>query len=128
MAWRAMVPRCQLLNRMKIHLNQDYLDVELNPLEKYISFHGSFSVPLVNISCALAEKPDWHMLAVRSPGTHIPFILKAGTYHTGAGAEFWCATIKKKHLVIFLNGWNYQRIVLSPGNADELAEKINKVC
>ncbi|MDD2251919.1 MAG: hypothetical protein PHQ10_03015 [Dehalococcoidales bacterium] len=111
---------------MKIYFNQEYLDIKLNPLEKYISFHGSLSIPLINITGAIAEKPDWNMLAVRSPGTNIPFILKAGTYHAAMGAEFWCATIRKKHLVIFLNGWNYQRMVLSPGNPDELAEKINQ--
>jgi len=112
---------------MKIQLTQDALNIKLNPFEMWVSFHGAFSIPLVNVSCAAADKPAWNMVAIRSPGTHIPFLLKAGTYQSSSGREFWCATSKASHLVIFLNGWNYDRIILSPGNAAGLADEINRV-
>ncbi|MBN1369747.1 MAG: hypothetical protein JW954_05880 [Dehalococcoidaceae bacterium] len=111
---------------MKIQLTQDTLNIKLNPFEMWMSFHGALSIPLVNINCAEADKPAWNMAAIRSPGTHIPFLLKAGTYQSPSGREFWCATLKARHLVLLLNGWNYDRIILSPGNAAELADEINR--
>lgn len=111
---------------MKIQLAQSNLKIQLNPFEMWVSFHGSLAIPLVNVSCAAADKPAWNMVSIRSPGTHIPFLLKAGTYQSSSGREFWCATLKSRHLVIFLNGWNFDRIILSPGNAAELADEINR--
>jgi hypothetical protein len=46
------------------------------------------------------------------PGTNIPGIIKAGTYFTNRGKEFWYITRGREILRIELKGLFYNRIIL----------------
>ena len=111
---------------MKLDLIDNFLQNKLNPLEIILAHRGSLSIPLDHVIHASAEKPKWDFVAIRAPGTHIPFLLKAGTYHSKLGKEFWLATISKSHLVVELKDWDYKRIVLVIGKTNYLAERINQ--
>ena len=111
---------------MKLDIDNDILHIRLNPLEAVFSQHGSLHVPLDRITVASADKPgsDWGQ--IRAPGTHIPFLLKAGTYHGGQSKEFWYTTIGMPYLVIYLTAWDYNRIVLTISDNKAWAERINR--
>lgn len=112
---------------MKFEISYGFLNIKLNLLEKFFALHaGNLNIPLACVIHAALEKPYWNFTAVRAPGTHIPFLLKAGTYHTTLGREFWFVTAGRPHLVIELNNWEFNRLVFSPGELETLATTINR--
>ncbi len=111
---------------MRLSIEGKTLNIRLNPVEKLLSLHGSFSLPLASITAASTGKGDWNFASIRAPGTHIPFLLKAGTYHSMRGTEFWFATVGRTNLIMELSGLPYNRVILSTGRAQELAEALNR--
>lgn len=111
---------------MKLSLEENTLHIKLNILENIFSLHGSLQVPLDLIVRASTEKPEGEFGQIRAPGTHIPFLLKAGTFFAGNNREFWFKTIGRPYLVIDTNGGDYNRIVLTKGDNAAWAERINK--
>ena len=111
---------------MKLDIDRDVLRIRLNPLEVALSQHGSLHVPIDRVTGASADKPGSEWGQIRAPGTHIPFLLKAGTYHGGQSKEFWYTTIGMPYLVIELTAWDYNRIVLTISDNKAWAEKINE--
>jgi hypothetical protein len=111
---------------MKLDIDKDVLHIRLNPLEVVLSQHGSLHIPLDRITGASADKPASEWGQLRAPGTHIPFLLKAGTYHGGQSKEFWYTTIGMPYLVIDLTAWDYNRIVLTMSDNKSWTERINE--
>ena len=76
---------------MKLSIKNSELIVKLGAKEKVLSVRRSFGVPLKNIKSAHDKRPptlvwrEW-----RFPGTFFPCLVKAGTYYTPRGQEFWC--------------------------------------
>ena len=111
---------------MKLELADEILHIRLNPLEVILSQHGSLRVPVDFINRASDTRPERDWGQMRAPGTHIPFLLKAGTYHGGQSREFWYTTIGMPYLVIELMSWDYNRIVLTMSDNRVWAERINQ--
>jgi hypothetical protein len=111
---------------MKLNIDNDVLQIRLNPLEIIFSQHGSLKVPLDHIVQASGEKPERDWSQIRAPGIHIPFLLKAGTYHGSKSREFWYATIGMPYLVIDLMNWDFDRIVLTMSDNQAWAGRINQ--
>ena len=112
---------------MKLNIEKNFLRIKLNPLEMLLSHRGALSIPLDHIIRASTEKQKQDWRQIRAPGTHVPFLLKAGTYHGRRGKEFWQATVGKPHLVIELKDWDYNWIILTIGNNKVWADRINQV-
>lgn len=111
---------------MKLNIDKDVLHIRLNPLEVILSQHGSLHVPLDRVTGASTDKPTSEWGQIRAPGTHIPFLLKAGTYHGGQSKEFWYTTVNMPYLVVDLTAWDYNRIVLTVSDNKAWAERINE--
>jgi len=87
--------------------------VELAVSEKLWSLHGDFHLNPKNISSLSKERPTDSWKELRIPGTYIPKLIKAGTYLTTRGKEFWYVTKAKSNvLVIELSNMPYKRLVL----------------
>jgi hypothetical protein len=112
---------------VKLDIEGDYLRVRLNPLEKILGFRRSFRLPSQNIASAFTDRPPWNLAQVRSPGAHLPFLLKAGTYYGGRRKEFWFATAFRPFLTIELRDWDYDRIVITTGENTAWARRINQM-
>lgn len=63
-----------------ITIDDDTLRIELRALESLWAFHGSFSVPLANVSGASAQTPPGLFEAVRLAGTGAGRLKTAGTF------------------------------------------------
>ena len=111
---------------MKLKIEDNKFHIKLNPLEKLLSHRGSVSVPMSNVSSTSTKRPRREWKQVRAPGTHVPFVIKAGTYHGGRGKEFWMATVSKPILTIELRDWDYDRIVLALSDNHAWAQQINQ--
>ena len=49
-----------------------------------------------------------------------------GTYHGERGKEFWQTTLGRPFLTIGLRDWDYNRIILTLGDNETWAERINQ--
>jgi hypothetical protein len=110
---------------MKLTIYNEKLKIDLKDLQKVLAIRGGFKIPLEHIVKATTETPETSWREIRAPGTYLPGVIKAGTYYTPRGREFWYAT-KKGCLVLELKNESYKRIVLSIDGNKQWAERINK--
>lgn len=110
---------------MKLSINENLLQIKLNPIEIILAHRTSLNIPFDHISLVSTEKPKYDWGQVRAPGTHIPFLIKSGTFHGRNNKEFWQTTAGIPYLVIELMDWDYNRIVLTMSDNKIWAEKIN---
>jgi hypothetical protein len=111
---------------MKLRLEDSTLKIELSAAEKILALHGSFAIPWSHITEVKAAEPESKWWDIRAPGTFIPGVIRAGTYYTRRGKEFWSYTRGKKPLVLELRNEKYQRLILGLDNAFEWQQKIQK--
>jgi len=112
-------------SELKLEISNGKLIIDLGDLEKALAIRGGFEIPLQNIVKAGTEAHRTGWKEVRAPGTHLPGVIKAGTYYTPRGREFWYVT-EKGVLVLELENEDYKRIVLSVDGNKEWAQRINK--
>lgn len=99
---------------MKIFKADNYLYVKLNWVEKFLSLHGDFKILEGNVVSISEGKPESGFFDLRFPGTYFPGLIKAGTYYTRRGREFWYVVRGNKYIyTIELRDQNYIRLVLS---------------
>jgi len=110
---------------LKLEISDGKLKIDLGDLEKVLDVRGGFEIPLENIVKAGTEAHRTGWRETRAPGTHLPGAIKAGTYYTPRGREFWYVT-EKGVLVLELEHESYTRIVLSMDGNKEWAERINE--
>ncbi|MEA3249628.1 MAG: hypothetical protein U9Q03_04720 [Patescibacteria group bacterium] len=84
---------------MRIQLSEGSLIVELTAAEKICSCRRSIAVSADHIREVKAGVPEPRLLEVRVPGTFIPGVIKAGTYWTRKGKEFWYVKRGKPYYV-----------------------------
>ncbi len=102
---------------MELTLDRDRLIIHLTPIERLWAFHlgRSIAVPLDTIDAIRTDMPQGTWRELRAPGTFLPGVIKAGTYYTDRGREFWYATGDRGNnfLDLTLRGGYYKRIVLT---------------
>jgi hypothetical protein len=113
---------------MQLVMDADRLELSLEGLEYLWAFRlAPVSVPLAHVTRAEASLPPWTWKELRAPGTAIPGLIKAGTYYTSRGREFWYVVRSRwaKPLTIDLEGERFRRIVISIDDAEGWADRIN---
>ncbi|MBM3943131.1 MAG: hypothetical protein FJ316_09460 [SAR202 cluster bacterium] len=111
---------------MQLSIEDGRLVINLSTLEKILSVRGSLRVALQDIDKATTETPKGNWAELRAPGSYLPGVVKAGTYYTRRGKEFWCVFRGRRHfLTVHLKRGSYRRIILSMPTDEGWAEKIN---
>jgi hypothetical protein len=92
--------------------------IEFTSTEQFLAvrLHKFWQIPLTNITNVTTDLPPNKWNDLRAPGTAVPCVIRAGTYYTDRGKEFWYVTRKNdfgKVLNIELANDSYQRIVLN---------------
>lgn len=113
---------------MQLTLNQNQLVIQLEWYEQLWAFtlHNPLVVPLNHLIRATTEKPESHWTDISAPGTYLPGVLKAGTYRTRRGKEFWYVTADHKFLSLELDQEPYQKIVLTIKRNQEWVDKLTQ--
>jgi hypothetical protein len=78
---------------VKIVIDKDVIRIELSRLERMLTFHRSFKVPISQIREISTDLPPPTWKEIRAPGTAILGLTKAGTYYTNL---FLDERLKKK--------------------------------
>lgn len=103
------------------------LSIEWECFEQLWAFNleKTWEIPLERIESASTEEPPRDWLELRAPGTFFPGLIKAGTYYTLRGKEFWYVSQDRDYLVLKLRDFDFQTIILTLDNAKSWSERIN---
>ena len=111
---------------MKLAILNDRLEIRFNAWERMWSAHPGdlMSIPLQHIVAAIPEVATMHWDEWRAPGTYLPGIIKAGTFFTRAGCEFWYITPQSDHVTLDLNDGSFKRIVVNVDDSKRWVQEI----
>lgn len=99
---------------MEVNNEKDRLIIKLSVWEKIWGLHGDFTISRNNIVSISEEFPKSSWRDIKFPGTFFPGIIKAGTYLTPRGKEFWYwVNGREKIHNIELKNMGYKRLILS---------------
>ena len=110
----------------RLELTDSDLCVRLNGWEKLAALSGDVRVPLAQVRGATEDDGfDGSALGLRLPGTHIPFVLAAGTFIKHGDRQFVCTRRSLRTIVIELAGNEWARLVVGVRDAHGTAARIN---
>ncbi|MGW1108512.1 hypothetical protein [Streptomyces sp. NPDC002540] len=97
----------------QVSIDDGKLIVEIEGLDKLWALRSRLTIPLAHVRGAtadpgIAKEPK----GLRSPGTHVPGIVTAGTFHVDGERVFWDVRNPAKAVVIQLTDERYARLVI----------------
>ncbi|BAB74994.1 hypothetical protein ACN23B_16555 [Anabaena sp. FACHB-709] len=114
---------------MQLNIVEDKLQLEFTWQEQLLAvrFQKLWLIPLAHIKQTTITKPQSSWKELRAPGSFIPGIIKAGTYYTERGKEFWYVNRDNSYLNIELQDESYERIILTIDNSNYWLQKLTQV-
>lgn len=111
----------------KVHIEGDDLVVVIEGLNKLWALKSTLTIPLANVRGATADPGITREPAgFRSPGTHLPGTITAGTYRKDGERSFWNLRHRQEAVVIELTGERFSRLVLGVDDARATADRIER--
>lgn len=96
--------------------------------ESLFSLKGPLDIPrsqVVSIDVMeRAHVPATEGTWLRAPGTHIPGLIRYGSYGREPLREFWQVLRQKRVVVATVSDWAYHRVVIGSGDPDRLASEL----
>lgn len=113
---------------MKLNISDQKLFMELEWYEQLWAFtlDKIWEIPLNHITNVTTDEPASSWKELRAPGTCLPGVIKAGTYYSSRGKEFWYVTGDRHYLVLGLQEESYQKIILTLDQNEYWAERIQQ--
>lgn len=105
----------------------DEVVITIEGADKLWALKSRLSVPLHNVRGATADPgivkdpKGW-----RGPGTHVPGVLVAGTFHQNGEKIFWDVHGGDEAVVIELQGHHYARLVIEVNDASDTVRRIEQ--
>jgi hypothetical protein len=119
-----------MVRTMSVHVDRsdDSVVVALSGPDRIFGFKSKLVVPRGQITSieVLPRKavPPTPGTWLRHPGTHIPGLIRFGSYGTEPNREFWAVYRQADVLVIAIEGWPYRRLVLGTRDPHSDATRI----
>ncbi|MEO1428477.1 MAG: hypothetical protein AAFV71_05295 [Cyanobacteria bacterium J06633_8] len=104
---------------MNLNIVEESLQIEFTLKEQFLAVRLKklWEIPLSHIQKVTTIAPQTTWKELRSPGTALPGLVRAGTYYSQRGKEFWLVNYRKNnYLTIELQNENYKRIVMTVDN------------
>lgn len=87
--------------------------IEFDFWEKVWGLKKGFEIKTDTILKVHTNVPVTKFFEMRFPGTFFPYLIKAGSYFTGRGREFWYRTKWKNHCVVIeMSEGGYVRLII----------------
>ncbi|MDB5745243.1 MAG: hypothetical protein JWP72_91 [Massilia sp.] len=113
----------------RLELTDNELVVHLDKWEQLWALHGSIRVPLAKVRGATDDSGFGGVggmgLGLRIPGTHIPFVVAAGTFLKRGDRQFVYTRRRLQTVVIELADNEWTRLVIGVPDAQAEAARIN---
>jgi hypothetical protein len=106
----------------------DELRVNVLGFHKFLAFKGSLVVPRSAVQSARRLEPGKASEAwkgIRFPGSHIPGVLVAGTFHKGGERHFWDVRHGSRAIEIRLSGQRYNRLFVEVADPELVLRNLN---
>ncbi|MFQ1000632.1 hypothetical protein [Modestobacter sp. SSW1-42] len=105
----------------------DELVVTMQGLDRFWALRRRITVPLAHVRGATADPGVGRESAgIRSPGTHVPRVITAGSYRKDGARVFWNLRASQQAVVVELTGERYRRLVLGVDDARAVAERVER--
>ena len=105
----------------------DELVVTMQGLDRFWSLRRRICVPLAHVRGATADPGmDRESAGLRSPGTHVPRVITAGSYRKDGAWTFWNLRSSQQAVVVELTGERFTRLVLGVPDARAVAERVER--
>ena len=120
---------------MELTLSNTIFTLSLEGHEQLWAAHigKTIQIPIHTVVQFSTSTPDDLWKGIRAPGTFVPGLIRAGTYYTTKGREFWYVTrqsgplIQTKVLTLDLAQTEYyKRIVLSVENPEMWCDRLSE--
>lgn len=113
---------------MHLSIIDQKLQIEFTFQEQLLAvrFHKLWEIPLTHIQQVTTAEPQSSWKELRAPGSFIPGLIKAGTYYTNRGKEFWYVNRETNYLSIELQDESYQRIILTINDNEVWQQRLNE--
>ncbi len=101
---------------MKLAIQDQTLIIDLEGWEKFLTFNfkGHFEIPVAHITGISFAVPKTSWREARAPGSYVPGLIKAGTFYSPRGKEFWYVRRHRPvRIVIELKDEKYDRMIIS---------------
>jgi hypothetical protein len=108
-----------------VTITGDSVEIDVQGLDQLWSFKGKLTIPRTSISRAYLRPNDLRPPWLKAPGTYLPKVIAAGTYHGSGRKEFWNTHFDEDCVVFDLAGFDYTRVVIDVPNAQELIETLS---
>ncbi len=108
-----------------VEISGDALNIEVRGLDKLWALKSRLTIPLDHVRGAtidpgIVEEPT----GLRAPGTYVPGVIVAGTFHRDGERVFWNVRNATKAVVIELADETYQRLVIEVDDPRRTVELI----
>ena len=113
---------------MKLYLTNNRLTIELEWYEQLwaVTLERRMHIALDRSERVSTAEPQSDWAAIRAPGTFLPGVIKAGTYYSKTGKEFWYVTTDRDYLTLELHDEPYRRIVITIPDNLAWGERIDR--
>jgi hypothetical protein len=116
---------------MELRQEEEAVRIEFTWYERLLAVRldGDLVLPYRHIRSASTGAPQPSAFEWRIPGTALPGVIKAGTFYSKRGREFWYVTRKYRDslLVVELQDERYARVVLGMVDARNWAERLQSL-
>ena len=110
-----------------VEITEDQLVVTMRGMDRWWALRRRIAVPRAHVRGATADPGVGREPAgLRSPGTHVPRVVTAGSYRKDGEWTFWNLRAGQQPLVVQLTGERYTRLVLGVADARTTAERIEQ--
>ncbi|GAA2848005.1 hypothetical protein GCM10010517_05170 [Streptosporangium fragile] len=106
-----------------IELTADTLTVHVEGLNRLLALKSRLEVPLAHVRHAEVGGPS-SPGGLRAPGTRIPGVISAGTFHVDYRKVFWDVRDPAKAVVIDLSGADFDQLVVEVDDPQAVAASI----
>jgi hypothetical protein len=115
---------------MNLSIVDDKLRIEFNFVERILAVRLKkyWEIPLNHIEQVKTTEPQSSWKEIRSPGSFVPGVVKAGTYYTNRGKEFWYVNRETDYLTIELRDESYKRIIVTIDNNEFWQQRLSQDC
>jgi hypothetical protein len=116
----------------EVELTEDALLVHVRGMDQLWALRSRLEIPLSHITGAEADPEvalGWWK-GLRAPGTHLPGVIAAGTFHQEGEKVFWDVHDPEKTVVIQLRNEKYARLVVEvedpPATVEAIRERLEE--
>ncbi|MEH1774577.1 MAG: hypothetical protein V7K64_05475 [Nostoc sp.] len=104
--------------QIKFTFKEQLLAVRLNKL---------WQISLAHIEQVTIAEPQSNWRELRAPGSFVPGVIKAGTYYTNRGKEFWYVNRETNYLTMQLRDESYKRIILTIDDNESWQQRLAQI-